>query len=95
MLFHRWRYSRQPRICRKARNVVVFGRPETKGAQSPTLEQTGGNGLFVETPVILESDIAALVAGTPEHFGRIDFAFKNVDVALESDIAIAKQGRYL
>ena len=31
--------------------------------------------------VILEKDIAALVARTLEHFGQLDFAFKNAGVA--------------
>jgi NAD(P)-dependent dehydrogenase (short-subunit alcohol dehydrogenase family) len=65
-------------------NVVVAGRREAEGAESVALiQKAGGNGLFVRTDVNIESEIAALVARTLEHFGRLDFAFNNAGVGGE------------
>src|ERR1700737_772540 len=66
-------------------NVVVVGRRETEGAESVALvEKAGGNGLFVRTDVTREDEIAASVARTVEHFGRLDFAFNNAGVGGEA-----------
>ena len=65
-------------------NVVVAGRREAEGAETVALiQKAGGNGLFVRTDVSVESEIAALVARTQEHFGRLDFAFNNAGVGGE------------
>src|SRR5258708_13265239 len=66
-------------------NVVIAGRRETEGTESVALvERAGGNGIFVRTDVTREEEIAALVARTVEHFGRLDFAFNNAGVAGEA-----------
>jgi NAD(P)-dependent dehydrogenase (short-subunit alcohol dehydrogenase family) len=71
-------------FAERGANVVVAGRRENEGAESVALiEKAGGNGLFVRTDVSLESEIAALVARTQEHFGRLDFAFNNAGVGGE------------
>ncbi len=74
-------------------NVVVAGRRETEGAESVALvEKAGGNGLFVRTDVTREEEIAASVARTVEHFGRLDFAFNNAGVGGEAGTGIANTG---
>ena len=66
-------------------SVVVAGRRESEGAESVALiEQAGGKGLFVRTDIAEETDIENLVATTLEKFGRLDFAFNNAGVHLES-----------
>jgi NAD(P)-dependent dehydrogenase (short-subunit alcohol dehydrogenase family) len=71
-------------------HVVLAGRRETEGAESVALvEKAGGRGLFVRTDVTLEEEIAALVARTVEHFGRLDFAFNNAGIGGEGGVGIA------
>lgn len=65
--------------------VVLAGRRETEGAQVVSeIEQAGGEALFVRTDVSVEADSEALVARTIERFGRLDFAFNNAGVFLDS-----------
>jgi NAD(P)-dependent dehydrogenase (short-subunit alcohol dehydrogenase family) len=74
-------------------NVVVAGRREAEGAESVALiEKAGGNGLFVQTDVAIESEIASLVARTLEHFGRLDIAFNNAGIGGEAGAGIANTG---
>src|SRR5215472_7833353 len=71
-------------FAERGANVVVAGRRETEGAETVALiQKAGSNGLFVRTDVAVESEIAALVARTQEHFGRLDFAFNNAGVGGE------------
>ena len=77
-------------FAERGANVVVAGRRETEGAETVALiEKSGGNGLFVRTDVSVESEIAALVARTQEHFGRLDFAFNNAGVGGEGQGGIS------
>ncbi len=65
-------------------HVVVAGRREEDGAGSiEQIEKAGGKGLFVKADVSREDEIAALVARTVEHFGRLDIAFNNAGVLLD------------
>lgn len=65
--------------------VVVAGRRESEGAETVALiEQAGGKGLFVQADISIEADVAAMVAKTLESFGKLDFAFNNAGVFLES-----------
>lgn len=72
-------------FAQEGASVVVAGRRESEGAESVTLiEQAGGKGLFVQADVSIEDDVAAMVAKTLESFGKLDFAFNNAGVFLES-----------
>lgn len=72
-------------FAQEGANVVVAGRRENEGAESVTLiEQAGGKGLFVRADVSIEEDVANMVAQTVDTFGRLDFAFNNAGVLLES-----------
>lgn len=65
--------------------VVVAGRREAEGAETVALvEQAGGQARFVRADVALEADVVALVAATVAAFGRLDYAFNNAGVLLES-----------
>jgi NAD(P)-dependent dehydrogenase (short-subunit alcohol dehydrogenase family) len=77
-------------FAERGANVVVAGRREAEGDETVALiQKAGGNGLFVRTDVAVESEIAALVARTQEHFGRLDFAFNNAGVGGEGRGGIA------
>lgn len=72
-------------FAQEGATVVVVGRRENEGAESVTLiEQAGGKGLFVQADVSIEEDVANMVAKTVETFGKLDFAFNNAGVLLES-----------
>jgi NAD(P)-dependent dehydrogenase (short-subunit alcohol dehydrogenase family) len=74
-------------------NVIISGRREAEGAETVALvEKAGGAGLFVRAEVNLEEDILALLDATLEQFGRLDFAFNNAGVSLESRTGIANTG---
>jgi NAD(P)-dependent dehydrogenase (short-subunit alcohol dehydrogenase family) len=65
--------------------VVVAGRRDAEGAETVALiEQAGGQARFVRADVSLEADVVALVAATVAAFGRLDYAFNNAGVLLES-----------
>jgi NAD(P)-dependent dehydrogenase (short-subunit alcohol dehydrogenase family) len=71
-------------FAERGANVVVAGRREAEGAETVALiQKAGSNGLFVRTDVTVESEIAALVNRTQEHFGRLDFTFNNAGVGGE------------
>src|SRR4051812_2677992 len=64
--------------------VVLAGRREEEGAQVlDEIQRDGGEALFVRTDVSHEDEIAALVARTVAHFGRLDIAFNNAGVDLD------------
>lgn len=72
-------------FAQEGASVVVVGRRESEGAESVTLiEQAGGKGFFVRADVSVEEDVAAMVSKTIELFGKLDFAFNNAGVFLES-----------
>jgi NAD(P)-dependent dehydrogenase (short-subunit alcohol dehydrogenase family) len=74
-------------------NVIISGRREAEGAETVSLvEKAGGAGLFVRAEVSLEEDILALLDATLEQFGRLDFAFNNAGISLESGTGIANTG---
>lgn len=72
-------------FAQQGANVVVAGRREAEGAESVDLiNKAGGKGLFIRTDVTSEDDAAALVSKTVSEFGRLDIAFNNAGVFLES-----------
>jgi NAD(P)-dependent dehydrogenase (short-subunit alcohol dehydrogenase family) len=74
-------------------NVIISGRREAEGEETVALvEKAGGTGLFVRAEVSLEEDILALLDATLEQFGRLDFAFNNAGISLESGTGIANTG---
>jgi NAD(P)-dependent dehydrogenase (short-subunit alcohol dehydrogenase family) len=84
-------------FARQGAKVVVSGRRQTEGEDSVAqVEKVGGKGLFVRADVSREEDVAALVARTVEHFGRLDIAFNNagvIDRGLITDITVESYER--
>jgi NAD(P)-dependent dehydrogenase (short-subunit alcohol dehydrogenase family) len=68
-------------FARDGARVVVSGRRAQEGAAVVAeIQATGGEALFFRADITREEDIAALVARTLEHFGRLDYAFNNAGV---------------
>jgi NAD(P)-dependent dehydrogenase (short-subunit alcohol dehydrogenase family) len=64
-----------------ARVVLANSRNVTASeALVKLIEQRGGRALFVQTDVAQVNAVAALIAQTVEHFGRLDYAFNNAGV---------------
>lgn len=71
-------------FAQEGASVVVVGRREDEGAESVALiEQAGGKGLFIRADVLVEDEIASMVARTVEVFGGLNFAFNNAGVFLQ------------
>ena len=61
--------------------VVIAGRGKERGKETEALvQQTGAEGLFIETNVTSERSVRALIDQTVEKFGRIDAAFNNAGI---------------
>ena len=61
--------------------VVIAGRSQERGKETEALvQQTGVDGLFIETDVSSGSSVRALIGQTIEKFGRIDAAFNNAGI---------------
>ena len=78
--------------AREGAKVVVAGRREKEG-QVVVAEITaaGGDAIFLKTDVTREADLAALVAHTVDHYGRLDVAFNNAGVEGTFGITTAEQ----
>src|SRR5678816_2342581 len=65
--------------------VAIAGRRDEEGAQVVReIERSGGEALFVRGDVSRENDVQTLVARTVDRFGRLDFAFNNAGVFLDT-----------
>jgi len=61
--------------------VVIAGRSKERGKETEALiQQTGAEGLFIETNVTSDRSVRALIDQTVEQFGRIDAAFNNAGI---------------
>ena len=79
-------------LARAGAKVVVAGRRENEGqAVVKTIENAGGQALFVKTDVSREADVKALVDKTVAKFGRLDFAFNNAGVEGTAGVTTDKQ----
>lgn len=65
-------------FAREGAKVVVSGRREKEGQETIRLvEEAGSEGLFVQTDIADESQVAALVEKTIATYHRLDAAFNN------------------
>lgn len=72
-------------FAQEGARVTIAGRREDKGEEvSVAIDEAGGEGLFVQTDVAVEDDVAAMVTETVEAFGGLDVVFNNAGVFLES-----------
>ncbi|MEN9870874.1 MAG: hypothetical protein RLZZ171_1862 [Cyanobacteriota bacterium] len=59
-------------------NVVIASRRVIEGEETvKIIKDAGGEAFFIQTDVIQESDVKAMVDKTVEVFGRLDIAFNN------------------
>jgi NAD(P)-dependent dehydrogenase (short-subunit alcohol dehydrogenase family) len=66
-------------------NVVISGRRKTEGEETVSMiEKAGGHGLFVQSDVSDETQVKSLVETVTKGFGRLDIAFNNAGLAVES-----------
>ena len=58
--------------------VVIAARRQPEGeATVNTIRDAGGEAVFIQTDVIQPDQVEAMVKGTVNEFGRLDFAFNN------------------
>ena len=68
-------------FAKEGANVVVSGLRVEEGEQvAQEIMSTGGGALFVQTDVIREDDIIALIEKTVATFGGLHIAFNNAGV---------------
>jgi NAD(P)-dependent dehydrogenase (short-subunit alcohol dehydrogenase family) len=79
-------------FAREGARVVIAGRRDEQGAAVvQEIKALGADALFVRTDVAREEELAALVAKTVEHFGRLDVAFNNAGVEGRFGLTTAEQ----
>jgi NAD(P)-dependent dehydrogenase (short-subunit alcohol dehydrogenase family) len=65
-------------FTKQGAKVVIANRRANEGQQTVQLvQQTGGEGIFVQTDVTQEADVAALIQRAIQVYGRLDYAFNN------------------
>jgi NAD(P)-dependent dehydrogenase (short-subunit alcohol dehydrogenase family) len=70
-------------FAREGAKVVVADIDDEGGeATIALIEQAGGDGRFIHTDVRHEDDVAAMVTGAVDAYGRLDCAFNNAGVEL-------------
>ena len=68
-------------LAKAGAKVVVAGRRAEEGNKVvKTIQQAGGDAIFVKTDVAQEAEVKALVEHTLAHFGRLDVAFNNAGI---------------
>jgi NAD(P)-dependent dehydrogenase (short-subunit alcohol dehydrogenase family) len=79
------------KFAREGAKVVVAARREDKGsAVVQQIEALGGEGIFIRTDVTSQADIQALVDGTVERFGKLDFAVNNAGITGPVRVPVAE-----
>jgi len=72
-------------FAKEGAKVVLSGRREAEGKETVKLiEQADGTAKFVRSDVSIESDIKKLIDETVASFDRIDFAFNNAGIVIDS-----------
>lgn len=62
-------------------SVVVSDVNETGGQKTvESIQQSGGNAIFIGADVSQPDEVEALIAGTVRHFGRLDIAVNNAGI---------------
>jgi NAD(P)-dependent dehydrogenase (short-subunit alcohol dehydrogenase family) len=70
----------------KAGSKVVVADVNVEGGHETvaTITAAGGDAIFIRTDVTKAADVAALVAGTVDKYGRLDIAFNNAGIEGET-----------
>jgi len=78
-------------FARDGAKVVVASRRTDQSEETVHLiEAAGGQALFVRTDMKKPAEIAALVARTVEHFGKLDYAFNNAGIEGDPFVPLAE-----
>jgi Dehydrogenases with different specificities (related to short-chain alcohol dehydrogenases) len=78
-------------FARDGAKVVVASRRTDQSEETVHLiEAAGGQALFVRTDMKKPAEIAALVARTVEHFGKLDYAFNNAGTEGDPFVPLAE-----
>ena len=65
-------------FAQEGAKVTIAARRVEEGQQvAQEIRGSGGDAIFVQTDVSIESDVEAMVAKTVETYGRLDCAFNN------------------
>ncbi len=68
-------------MAREGASVVVVGRREDRGrAVAQTINDGGGQAIYVRTDVTVRGDVEAMVDETVRRFGRLDCAVNNAGI---------------
>ena len=68
-------------FAREGAKVVVASRRTDQSEETVRqIKAAGGDALFVRTDMKIPAEIAALVARTVEHFGKLNYAFNNAGI---------------
>ena len=69
-------------FAREGARVAVAARREAESLETVArIHETGSEAVFIQTDVSDEAQVEAMVAGTVNAFGRLDFAFNNAGVS--------------
>jgi NAD(P)-dependent dehydrogenase (short-subunit alcohol dehydrogenase family) len=73
-------------FAREGARVMVSDVDDAGGAETVRLiRDAGGEAKYVHADVSRQPDVEALIAGTVQEFGRLDFAFNNAGIEGESN----------
>ena len=68
-------------FAKNGAKVVIANRTEKDAQETLRLiHELGGTGIYLKTDVSVETDVKAMVAGTIQAYGRLDYAFNNAGI---------------
>lgn len=68
-------------FARRGARVVLVDLDESGEDVAESIRQTGAEAIFVRADVSADEEVAAAVARTVEHFGRLDCAYNNAGIS--------------
>lgn len=79
-------------FVREGARVMLAGRSQDKG--QALARDLGANAAFMTTDVTREAEIAALIAGAQQRFGRIDCLFNNAGSSVDGTLSDLTQEQF-
>jgi len=84
------------KFAKAGAKVVLSGRRETEGQKVVSLiKNDGGEATFIQADITQEEDVAALVQGVIDTYGKLDIAFNNAGVETTGPILDVTHADYL
>ena len=82
-------------FAREGAKVAVTGRRESEGEETLRLiQEAGGEGIYIEADVTIESQVEALIEKIISAYGRIDCAFNNAGEIILSPVSEQTEANY-